>query len=305
MKTCIRLCAAMLVAASLSACAAQVSPSPSLEVGTDTRSHLQVATLPPPNRRVVVAVYDFPDLTGQFKQAENFQTLSRAVTQGASAMLVGVLQDAGGGAWFKVAERKNLENLLKERQIIREMRATFEKAPQPLEPLLYAGVIFEGAVVGFDTNMTTGGLGARYLGIGGDVQYREDVVTIYLRAVSTRTGEVLRTVHASKKIISYGASAGIFKFVSFKKLLEFESGFTSNEPATLALKQAIEEAVFALVLEGSEQGLWGFHDQEAGKSLIRQYRQSRDTAAVPPVPETAASTPSTDRNPIFASTRFH
>lgn len=289
MRTCGHLMAATLVAASVAACASQVSPSPNLEVGTDTATYSQLATLPPPTQKFVVAVYDFPDQTGQFKQADNFQTLSRAVTQGAAAMLIDVLQETGHGRWFTVAERKNLENLLKERQIIREMRAAVSKTPEPLRTLTYAGVIIEGGIVGYDTNLTTGGLGARYLGIGGDVQYREDVVTIYLRAVSTQTGVVLRSVRASKKIISYGATASIFKFVSFKKLLEFETGFTSNEPATLALKQAIEQAVYSLVLEGFEHGLWSFQDPMAGQALLRDYWVNRDVT-IPETPPVSATT---------------
>src|SRR3546814_8620815 len=43
------------------------------------------------------------------------------------------------------------------------------------------------------TNTLTGGMGAQYLGIGAHTQYREDNVTVYLRAVSTNTGEILKS----------------------------------------------------------------------------------------------------------------
>ena len=32
--------------------------------------------------------------------------------------------------------------------------------------MLFAGMLFEGGIVGYDTNVETGGNGARYLGIG-------------------------------------------------------------------------------------------------------------------------------------------
>ena len=34
---------------------------------------------------------------------------------------------------------------------------------KPIMPLLFAGVLMEGAVIGFDTNIKSGGIGARYL----------------------------------------------------------------------------------------------------------------------------------------------
>src|SRR3546814_5739700 len=136
--------------------------------------------------------------------------------------------------------------------------------PQALPAMLVAGVILEGGIVGFDTNTLTGGAGAAFLGIGGRTEYRQDTVTVYIRAVSVRTGEVLTTVTASKTIASYALGASAFKFVGFKELLEAEAGFTTNEPDQLALQQAIEKAVYALVLEGVDLKLWEFADTEAG-----------------------------------------
>src|SRR3546814_6428192 len=99
-----------------------------------------------------------------------------------------------------------LRNLLNERQIIREMRERYlgetQVNPQALPAMLFAGVLLEGGVIGYDTNTVTGGAGASFLGIGGRTEYRQDTVTVYLRAVSVRTGEVLTSVTASKTIAS-------------------------------------------------------------------------------------------------------
>lgn len=229
---------------------------------------------------MAIAVYGFTDQTGQFKPSDVGQTLSRAVTQGASSMLVKALQDAGNRQWFTVVERERLDNLLRERQIIGEMRKRYlgeqEVDPNALPALLFAGVLLEGGIVGYDSNTVTGGAGAAFLGIGARTEYRQDTVTVYLRAVSVRTGEVLANVTASKTIASQAIGANAFKFVAFRELLEAEAGITSNEPDQVALQQAIEKAVYGLVLEGVELDLWRFDDMSAAQPLLAAYRAERD-----------------------------
>lgn len=245
---------------------------------TQTQSLLQ--QLPAPERQVAIAVYGFTDQTGQFKPTEAGQTLSRAVTQGASSILVKALQDAGSRDWFTVVERERLDNLLKERQIITEMRKRYlgeeEVDANALPALMFAGVLLEGGIVGYDTNTVTGGAGAAFLGIGGRTEYRQDTVTVYLRAVSVRTGEVLTNVTASKTIASKAVGLSTYKFVGFKELLEAEWGITTNEPDQIALQQAIEKAVYGLVLEGVELDLWRFADMQAAQPLMSTYRAERD-----------------------------
>src|SRR5690349_4333731 len=229
---------------------------------TQTQNLLE--RLPAPQRPIAVAVYGFTDQTGQFKPNEAGQTLSRAVSQGGGSILVKALQDAGKRQWFTIVERESLKNLLNERQIIREMRQRYlgEEAinPQALPSLLFAGVLLEGGIVGYDTNTLTGGAGAAFLGIGAHTEYRQDTVTVYLRAVSVRTGEVLTTVTASKTIASQSLGANAFRFIGFKDLLQAEAGFTTNEPDQVALQQAIEKAVYSLVLDGVDLKLWDFAD---------------------------------------------
>ncbi|MGX7952838.1 CsgG/HfaB family protein [Tsuneonella sp. HG249] len=245
-----------------------------------TQTQTLLSKLPAADRPVAVAVYGFSDQTGQFKPTEAGQTLSRAVSQGGASILVKALQDAGNRQWFTIVEREALKNLLNERQIIREMRERYlgekDLNPQALPALLFAGVILEGGVVGYDTNTVTGGAGAAFLGIGGRTEYRQDTVTVYLRAVSVRTGEVLTTVTASKTIASQSLGANAFRFIAFKELLQAEAGYTTNEPDQVALQQAIEKAVYSMVLEGVELDLWKFSDPQAGAELLARYREERD-----------------------------
>ncbi len=244
-----------------------------------TQTQLQLEAIPAPVRPVAIAVYAFTDQTGQFKPSEQGQTLSRAVTQGGGSILVKALQDAGNRQWFTIVERESLRNLLNERQIIREMRERYlgetRVNSQALPALLFAGVLLEGGIISYDTNTVTGGAGAGFLGIGARTEYRQDTVTVYLRAVSVRTGEVLTSVTASKTIASKSIGASAFKFVAFKELLEAELGITTNEPDQLALQQAVEKAVYALVMEGVDLKLWDFANQKAGWPLLWRYRQER------------------------------
>lgn len=244
----------------------------------------KLSTLPPPGQRLPIAVYGFTDQTGQFKPSDTVQTLSRAVTQGATSILVKTLQDTGNRSWFQVIERERLDNVLRERAVIREMRASYLGEKQlntdALPPLLFAGVLLEGGIISYDSNTKTGGSGARFLGIGGSTQYREDTVTIYLRAVSVKTGEVLSTVSVRKSIAAVSIGANAFRFVDFKELLELETGITYNEPDQIALSQAIEKAVYALIMEGALTNLWCLStDNDASAKLLHAYIVERDSVS--------------------------
>ncbi|MCC6946909.1 MAG: curli production assembly protein CsgG [Bradyrhizobiaceae bacterium] len=249
-----------------------VAEEPTLIAPTKTSLALQL--LPPPARRLDVAVYDFPDVTGQHKSShgQNYAEFSRAVTQGGAEILMDVLREAGTGTWFDVIERKRLPGLLQERKIIESTRAAAGKRAA-MPPLRFAGVLLEGGIIGYDFNETTGGAGARYLGIGGSVQHRRDVVTIALRAVSVSSGRVLASITTTKTIYSVLVQGMTFKFVGVDELLEIDAGFSKNHPRHLAVREAIQLAVYALVLEGVKLGLWGFADPEAGQELIDRYEK--------------------------------
>jgi len=224
-------------------------------------AYKELLNLPPAENMPIVAVYSFLDKTGQRKDVGQGQSFSTAVSQGGVELLIDALKTAGGGTWFRVAERQGLDNLIRERQIIRSGREEVAKAlgeePQKLGPMLFAGMIIEGGIIGYDTNIKTGGRGARLLGIGKSKRYQQDVVTVSIRAVSVLTGEVLLNVQAKKTILSYGGSGDIFKFVdNDTTLLEYEDGVGNNESVTYAVRTAIEAAVLELVYQGHDRGFW-------------------------------------------------
>ena len=220
----------------------------------------QLLNLPPPNTKAVVAVYEFLDKTGQRKALDNIASFSTAVTQGGIDILIEALRDAGRGNWFAVVERAGLDGLTRERQLIKNTRDMYEgEGANRLKPLLYAGIIIEGGIVGYDTNLRTGGSGARTLGIGTRHQYREDKVTVVLRAVLVQTGEVLLNATATKTILSTGGGTDFFRFYELgTQLVEAESGSTENEAVNHAVRAAIEAAVYGLVIKGLEQQVWDF-----------------------------------------------
>ena len=226
-------------------------------VARTTAAKRELLSLPPPKGKVKVAVYNFRDQTGQYKPQPNVSSFSTAVTQGGTALLVQALKDSN---WFIPLEREGLQNLLTERKIIRAGLDKQGDSPEELPPLETASLMIEGGVVGYDSNLVTGGLGARYFGLGGDVKYRVDQVTVNLRAVDVKTGRVLKSLSTSKTVLSREISAGIFRFVEFKRLLEAETGMTTNEPVLLAVQGAIEKAVFSLVVEGLREGFWVLKD---------------------------------------------
>lgn len=207
---------------------------------------------------VVVAVYSFLDKTGQRRPSENVAHLSTAITQGGETWLIKALQDVGKGKWFRVVERVGLDNLIKERQLIRTAREAFEgEKAKELRPLLFAGIIVEGGIISYDSNISSGGIGARYLGIGASVQYRQDIVTTFIRMVSVQSGEVLMSASVQKTIFSVRTSGDTFKFFdSGTKTLETESGLAMNEPTNYAVKVAIEQNVIEIIKEGEKKGIW-------------------------------------------------
>ena len=207
---------------------------------------------------ITIAVYGFLDKTGQMKPNDKLAVFSKAVTQGAEVFLIKSLQDSKN--WFKVVERVGLDNLIKERQLIRNQREVYEgKDARPLKPMTVAGVMIEGGIIGYDSNIRSGGNGARFLGIGGSQQYRVDEIVISMRLISVNSGEVLLTSAVSKTIYSTQHNVGVLRFVDAgTKALELENGMAINEPTTYAVRVAIEQAVYDMIVEGEKKGIWRY-----------------------------------------------
>ncbi|WP_272149992.1 CsgG/HfaB family protein [Tenacibaculum aiptasiae] len=251
---------------------------------TQTKARIGESTSPEalaksflPADKIIVGVYKFRDQTGQYKPVQNGSTFSTAVTQGGTTILLKSLEESG---WFRPIERENIGNLLNERQIIRNTRQEYANGKKvTMPPLLFAGTIIEGGVVSYDSNIITGGSGLRYFGVGASNQYRQDRITVYLRIVSTSTGEILKNVYVSKTILSQGISANLYRYVSLRRLLEAETGVTKNEPSQLAVKEAIDKAVDLLIVEGIVDGIWQPKGGKPAIDYIKEvYRKEKEEA---------------------------
>ncbi|PZM08180.1 CsgG/HfaB family protein [Rhizobium tubonense] len=244
--------------------------TPAAALTSPTKTTARVQTLPAPSIPVDVAVYDFPDLTGQAKPNESFAEYSRAVTQGGASILIDVLKKTGSGKWFRVVERSGLKDLVQERTLIENTQKSYGQK-SGLPPVRFAGILLEGGVVGYDSNELSGGAGAKYLGIGGDMQYRSDVVTVSLRAVSVQTGEILASTTTTKQIYSVEVKGSAYKFATANELLEVELGQARNDPGALAVREGIELAVVSLAVEGVREGLWHLEDRSQEAEFVRSF----------------------------------
>lgn len=272
-----RRCAAIAALLLVSGCAtppSQVKANAQLTPQTPVMRDL--LAMPAPKGKITVAVYGIRDQTGQYKPAPD-SSFSTVVTQGASSMLVKALKESG---WFIPVERENLQDLLTERKIVRAL-----EMPQPagtpavqIPPLMAASVLIEGGIIAYESNVRTGGAGARFLGIGLSRQYRVDQVTVNLRTIDIRGGQILQSVSTTKTIYSYEIHPSVFKFVNVKDLLELEAGMTRNEPTQLCVNEAIEAGVAHLIVQVIQAGNWALRDEASlSHPVVKRYLADKDT----------------------------
>ena len=234
-----------------------IKPSSVLDLQSE-----ELKNLPPASVMPTIAIYpnSFKDLTGQRRSNSTFALFSTAITQAPEAFLIRAFKHTANGKFFRVVERVGLDDLTKERQLIRSTRKEF-KEDNKMKPLLFAGLLVQGGVISYEANLRSGGAGARYLGIGNSKQYREDTVTISLRLVSVSTGEVLMETLVSKSIISTSVSQDVFRFIETgTELVEIEGGVAENESVSIALQKAIETGVLNIINIGIERGYWKYEN---------------------------------------------
>ena len=155
--------------------------------------------------------------------------------------------------------------------MIRQMRDQYQgRDAKALPPMIFAGIIMEGGIVGYDSNTITGGSGMRLFGIGASTQYQSDTVTVTLRTVSVSTGEVLTTVTVTKTVLSYMDKVTLLRFISDGSTfganataLEGEIGGSINESINKAIDVAVQAAVVNTIQEGERKGVWQYKKIES------------------------------------------
>jgi len=253
-----------LSAALLSSCTLMIDPIQNnlppveyLENAVMQTLHTDLKNVAEPERKPVIAVYDFQDLTGQRRSNSKYATFSTAVTQAPHAYLIRALKHSN---FFDVVERVSLDAVTKERQLIRSTRETFDE-DQKLMPLKFGDMVMTGGVLSYEANIESAGMGARYLGLGASRKVRRDQVTVSLRTVSVSTGRILTEVLVTKSVFSASLDNDVFRFISEgTELVEIEGGSVANEPMSTALQIAIESAVLATINEGVTLKLWRYKE---------------------------------------------
>ena len=249
----------LLLSIFISGCSSTMANKGHLKTQSIAFKELETITQPE-GAPIIIAVYDFGDMSGQKKPGGNYASMSSAVTQGSYQILIKALQDAGQGKWFRVVERHSLASLLQERKLIRTTRQISDgEEAESLPALLFAGAYVTGGIVGYDSDVLSGGAGARVLGIGASKQYRQDIISIMLRLINVQTGEVIISTTIEKTIYSSSTNGDVFKYFDADTMLvEIEAGYSKNEPVTFAVRKAIEAGVVSLIKEGAELDLWKF-----------------------------------------------
>jgi curli production assembly/transport component CsgG len=256
-----RVLLAVALLPGLAACASSVATTGSLNlpsrVGLLTSTSAALAALPPAKRRTNVAVYEFPDLTGQNRPNANYADYSRAITQGAAAIVAGALKTAGSGTWFNVVERTNIDSLLRERRLIQDTYEVLKKSPKDkIKPLEFAEYIVTGGIVSFDAPIVGTNIAATYAGVGGGLGTNRNLITVNLRLVRVKDGAVLSSVDVSRPIVSATVSANASRSLTRTRVLEAEASLTVAEATQVAVREAIEAGIYEIARDGAGRGLW-------------------------------------------------
>ena len=164
-----------------------------------------------------------------------------------------------------------MDHLIKERQLIRNTREVYEKnlpnGPRALKPMVFAGLILEGGIIGYDSNVAMGGVGARYLGVGAQTEYRIDTVLV-MRVVVVSSGKVLRVLQQKKLLQAQDPERTYLDFqIWVPKLLESRRVIV-NEPVNYAVRAAIEAGIVEIIYEGETKGLWKFKEKEIPEIIV-------------------------------------
>lgn len=298
----LKLLGLLVLMASVTACGMPMNEFDIMppQVSRISHTYKQLTSLPPPKGKIRVSVYNFRDQTGQYKPLPNVSSFSTAVTQGAVNMLLEALNRS---KWFIPVERDGLQSLLTERKIIAAAKRNGNNGNNGngsnnngLPPLEWANILLQGGITAYETNTVTGGFGAKYWGLGGSVQYRMDQVTVHLRAVDVNSGRILKSVSTTKTILSHEVDVGIYRFLTFKKLLEIEAGYSHNEPVQMCVAAAIEKSVIAMVMEGVMDGLWFLKNPEDINSpAVKEYQEETQRVAIHAEIKAAAAKAAADR----------
>ncbi|PMH75364.1 hypothetical protein BCU63_05175, partial [Vibrio splendidus] len=166
------------------------------------------------------------------------------------SMLMHSLSGLNDGKLYKVIDRTFLAQMLDERQL-----ASISVSPKNLGVLKVPSIVFTGGVIAYDHNNKQVAGGFFFNDFSLSSEYSMDTVTVSLRAVSVKTGEILLSSISKKTIISISAGINSYKIFD-DNLMQLEMGGSYNEPISVATRLAIEQSILDITKQALELGWW-------------------------------------------------
>lgn len=248
------------------------------------KAHDALRAAPHPRQRVMTAVNSIQDQTGKL----SFGLFG----PDAGMMLAQALQNAGGGAWFAVVDRDSLDELAASHRFALDQPRRRPRA-----------VRVDCTITSVDSALERGGDGAALLGASANSPYWRISVTMDLRASSVFPGPVPVQVSVREELYAAPLRDGGVKYASLGAQLPARTGFSAESPPELAVREAMEKAVYRLVLRATARKLWAFAARPAPKrkKIAARPRPVRMIADAPaPVAPAAppAATPTTASSPV-------
>ena len=265
----------VLTGTSLMSCAAEsqtISP-----VSNDTSMTALLASLPEPVERVPVAVYLIQDKTGQNLEMETYTSLSRAVSQGATDMMIHALVLS---RQFKVADRSIFDQLMTEQDLQGMQRLAPEQKDPQLNQLMGSRYIIVGSVTEYGLKRTRG----TRLSISGIGMSGEDVLAyaaIDIRVIDSTTGEAVHTISLRDDIRGTSIGGDIFRFAAADLLVDMETGVGYQEPINFVVRRLIETSVYEMCVNffADQTGIRPLLDSDQVAALNNQLRREKSSTS--------------------------
>ena len=221
----------------------------------------QLAGFGEDNSSYTLAVMQFEDLSGTRSEGG----ISSAVASSGKLLTEYLLSAPQLRTKFSVYSRGALKDLLTERSLATQYEASrreklLKKTPPELIGLVTGNInpIFDlpdmrpvdlliyGAVVGYDKNLAESGSGAGIAGAAVRTKRSIDQLYVMVQLIETKTGRIRSVGTASQTVDSTLTSSGFLGFLSQYRILELEDGSAVNDPATIALFTALQEAILEM-----------------------------------------------------------
>jgi len=214
---------------------------------TKTRESL-IAQRPANHVPYNIGIYNCFDSTGQKRKGLGGSDFSSAVPQDCAPFLISSFRSV---PFYRVLERSRVDDIIKERQLATAMHGELGK--KILGSMHIADAVMMGQIISYDRSSSQAAGGLALSAIGASREYVFDTFTFSLRAVSTRTGELIDEVLVKKTVTSLQVDGHVLRLIG-TNMASLEYGMAENETVGIALQEAVDLAVRTLTEQGIKKG---------------------------------------------------